>query len=70
MAYYKIIDGKKYDAELIELAEKLTSGNGDGRLSKADAEQLLEAVKDGDWWERRVLDLAVIHNWKCFCRGK
>lgn len=48
MAYYKIIDGKKYDAELIELAEKLTSGNGDGRLSKADAEQLLEAVKDGD----------------------
>jgi hypothetical protein len=47
MSYYKTIDGNKYDGELIELANKLTSGNGDGRLSKADAEQLLEAVKDG-----------------------
>ncbi len=48
MAYYKTIDGNKYDGELLELAEKLTSGAGDGRLSVADAGQLLEAVKDGD----------------------
>lgn len=48
MAYYKTIDGVKYDGELIELAEKLTSGAGDGRISQADAEQLFEAVKDGD----------------------
>ncbi len=48
MGYYKTIDGKKYDGELIELADKLTSGAGDGRLSKDDAAQLLEAVKDGD----------------------
>lgn len=48
MAYYKTIDGKKYDGELLELAEKLTAGAGDGRLSVADAGQLLEAVKDGD----------------------
>ena len=48
MGYYKTIEGKKYDGELIELAEKLTSGTGDGRLSKEDAAQLLEAVKDGD----------------------
>lgn len=48
MGYYKTIDGKKYDGEIIELAEKLTSGAGDGRLSKDDAAQLLEAVKDGD----------------------
>lgn len=48
MSYYKTIDGKKYDGELIELAEKLTAGAGDGRLSKADAEQILEAVKDGN----------------------
>jgi hypothetical protein len=47
MAYYKTIDGKKYDGELIELAEKLTSGGGDGRISKEDAAQLLDAVKDG-----------------------
>lgn len=48
MGYYKTIDGKKYDGELLELAEKLTSGAGDGRLSKDDASKLFDAVKDGD----------------------
>lgn len=47
MGYYKTIDGEKYDGELIELADKLTAGAGDGRISKADAGELLEAVKDG-----------------------
>ena len=47
MGYYKTIDGVKYDGELIELAEKLTSGGGDGRISKEDAGTILEAVKDG-----------------------
>ena len=47
MGYYKTIDGEKYDGELIELADKLTTGAGDGRISKADAGELLEAVKDG-----------------------
>jgi len=48
MGYYKTIDGTKYDGELLELAEKLTSGAGDGRLSKADAAEILDAVKDGN----------------------
>ena len=47
MSYYKTIDGVKYDGEIIELAEKLTAGQGDGRLSNDDAKELLEAVKDG-----------------------
>lgn len=47
MGYYKTIDGKKYDGEIIELAEKLTAGAGDGRISQADAEQLYDAVRDG-----------------------
>lgn len=47
MSYYKTIDGNKYKAELLELADKLTAGAGDGRLSQADAEQLMAAVKDG-----------------------
>jgi hypothetical protein len=47
MTYYKTIDGVKYDSELIELAEKLTAGAGDGRLSQDDASKLLEGVKDG-----------------------
>lgn len=48
MSYYKTIDGKKYDAEIIELAEKLVAGGGDGRISMEDAKELLEAVMDGD----------------------
>ena len=47
MGYYKTIDGKKYEGELIDLAEKLTAGSGDGRISNADAAKLFEAVKDG-----------------------
>jgi hypothetical protein len=47
MGYYKTIGGNKYDRELIELAEKLTSGGGDGRVSKEDAAKLLDVVKDG-----------------------
>ena len=47
MGYYKTIDGNKYDGELLELADKLTQGSGDGRISKADAAEILEGVKDG-----------------------
>lgn len=47
MSYYKTIDGNKYDGELIELADSLTAGAGDGRISMADAEKIFEAVKDG-----------------------
>ena len=46
MSYYTEIDGKKYDKELLELAEKLVKGQGDGRISTADAAKLLTAVKD------------------------
>lgn len=48
MTYYKEIDGKKYDRDLLEAAEELVQGAGDGRLSKADAGVLLEKVKDGN----------------------
>lgn len=48
MAYYKTIDGEKYDAELLELADKSVAGMGDGRISLKDAETLLAAVKDGN----------------------
>ncbi len=48
MAYYKTIDGKKYDGELLKFAESAVEGAGDGRISKADAAGLLELVKDGN----------------------
>ena len=47
MSYYKIVDGKKMDGHLLELAEKVVQGQGDGRISKVDAEKLIGAVTDG-----------------------
>jgi hypothetical protein len=48
MSYYRIINGKKYDKELLDLTEKLVKGAGDGQISVADAHQILEKVKDGN----------------------
>lgn len=48
MSYYKIIDGQAYDRKVLELAEALVAGQGDGRISQADAKQLYEAVQDGN----------------------
>ncbi len=45
MGYYKEINGKKLDGQLIELAEKAVKG--DGIISKGDAEILLKSVTDG-----------------------
>lgn len=48
MSYYKTIDGKKYDGEIIELADKLTNGGaGNNPISKDDAGELFKAVRDG-----------------------
>jgi hypothetical protein len=47
-SYYKVIDGKKYDRAMLEFCDKAVDGAGDGRISKADAEELLTLVKDGD----------------------
>ncbi len=46
-SYYKQIDGVKYDRAILELAEELISGKGDGRISKADAKALWTKVSDG-----------------------
>ena len=47
-SYYKVIDGVKYDREMLDFADKAVEGAGDGRISKADAEKLIELVKDGN----------------------
>ncbi len=47
MSFYKIIDGQRYDRKVLELAEELIQGRGDGRISRDDAAQLLQSVQDG-----------------------
>jgi len=44
VSYYKVIDGVKYDRELLELADSLAK---DHHISHEDAQKLLEAAKDG-----------------------
>lgn len=48
MAYYKVIDGKKYDAGLLEAAEKAVAGEKNPIISAAEAEILFNLVKDGN----------------------
>ncbi len=47
MSYYKTLDGKKLDGRLLEMAEEAVKGDGDGRISKADAQMIIGAVRDG-----------------------
>ena len=45
-SFYKIIDGLKYDRAILEKADELTSGRGDGRISLEDAQLLLPKFSD------------------------
>ena len=46
--YYKSIDGKDYDREMLEIADEAVAGSGDGRISIENAQKLLGAVKDAN----------------------
>lgn len=48
MSYYRIMEGKKMDGHLIEIAQQAIKNFGDGRISLKDAENILTAVKDGN----------------------
>lgn len=45
---YVTIKGRKYDRELIKLAEEFTSGKRNAKISINNAKQLLKAVKDNN----------------------
>mgnify|MGYP003329679548 FL=1 len=44
--YYKVIDGLEYDFALLEEAENCVKGQGDGRISKNDADKLILKIID------------------------
>eukprot|EP00930_Biecheleria_cincta_P075433 TRINITY_DN625_c1_g1_i1.p1 TRINITY_DN625_c1_g1~~TRINITY_DN625_c1_g1_i1.p1 ORF type:complete len:975 (+),score=327.07 TRINITY_DN625_c1_g1_i1:85-3009(+) len=47
-SYYKVIDGQKYDRELLEYADNLANKGKDGKLSPKDVEELTSsAANDG-----------------------
>ena len=45
--YYKVIEGLKFDASLLEIADELINGQGDGRISVDDSNKLLIKIFDG-----------------------
>jgi nucleoid-associated protein YgaU len=46
--YYKKIKGRNYDGKMIDLAQSMVKGKGDGRISLKDAKIILRWVKDSD----------------------
>lgn len=47
MSYYKVINGVKYDKQLLDVAEELTTGKGDGRISEREIQLIVKLAKDG-----------------------
>jgi transcriptional regulator CtsR len=47
VSYYKIIDGLNFDSELLDMADELVKGQGDGRISVDDSNKLLAKIFDG-----------------------
>ena len=45
-SYYETIDGLTYDRAAISAAKEAVAGAGDGRVSKQDAEAILETLLD------------------------
>ncbi len=47
MAYYKIINGQRYDRDLLDAAEAFTQGRGEWRISLAEIQALYANASDG-----------------------
>ena len=46
--YYKKIQGVRYDRALLESAEQRIKGQGDGRISDQDINEIIDLSKDGN----------------------
>lgn len=44
---YETIDGQQYEKELLDLARKHTTGQGEGQLSKDEVAALFKSAQDG-----------------------
>jgi hypothetical protein len=47
MGYYKVVDGKTFDADLFALAERAQTNDPDGKISLETAQKMFDAVIDG-----------------------
>lgn len=47
ISYYRHIDGKRYKAATLNMADEAIEGQGDGRISMADAEMIFDTISSG-----------------------
>ncbi len=47
ISYYKQINGRRYKAITLKMADESIEGQGDGRISKEDAEKIFDTISDG-----------------------
>lgn len=45
--YYRYIDGKRYKAVTLKMADEAVDGKGDGRISEEDAREIFSTISDG-----------------------
>ena len=62
-SHYKQIDGVKYSAAILEAADEMVAGKGDGRISQLDAEALFARLrKDGKYTQLEQTTVAYIRD--------
>ncbi len=47
ISYYKQINGKRYKAITLKMADESIAGKGDGRISTEDANKIFDTISDG-----------------------
>lgn len=66
-SFYKQIDGKKYSRRLLDIADGLVAGKGDGRISADDAGKIFDALEnDGKYSDLEKDTISYIrenYNW-------
>lgn len=67
ISYYKFMDGMRYKAVTIKMADEAIAGKGDGRISMEDAEQIFDTISDGNAYTQVEKDtlrrLRTHYNW-------
>lgn len=59
MSYYKIINSIQYDKLLLDMAEGLTIGRGEGRISELEIQSLVQKAQDKK--KITAIELATLH---------
>ena len=60
MGEVREVDGRRVDVTLVRAAERLVSGRGDGRISREDAEALIERLREAETYTQIERDTVAL----------